>query len=157
MAALPNLKAFMKLKRVVQSLLLSVTLATGAAALAQVQFSIHVGPPEPIHETMPILGAGYAWAPGYWAWNHDRHIWIRGRTIVQRAGYRWEPDRWEQRGDSYYRQPGNWMRDSQQQPPKAQQAQQMRQDKRAKRSKNNPSQRPAKRGPWDDDQGNNRR
>ncbi len=59
-----------------------------------------------------MVPPGYVWAPGYWAWNNDRHIWVRGRTIVQRSGYRWEPDRWEQRGDGYYRHPGNWAREN---------------------------------------------
>jgi len=102
----------MKLRRVAQSLLLSLTLATGAVALAQVSFSINVGPPPPIDEVVPMMPQGYVWAPGYWAWNHDQHIWIRGRSMVQRTGYRWEPDRWEQRGNGYYRQPGSWARDN---------------------------------------------
>ena len=51
---------------------------------------------------------GYVWAPGYWAWHEDRHIWIRGRTIYQRSGYRWEPDGWEQQGARYIQRPGRW-------------------------------------------------
>ena len=154
MAVFLNLKVSMKLNRVVQSLLLSITLATSAAALAQVQFSIHIGPPEPIYENHPTLAPGYVWAPGYWAWSHDRHVWIRGRAMLGRAGYNWEPDHWQQRGDSYYRQPGNWTRNPQLQQPRVPQAQR---DQRAQKPKNNPRQRPPGRGPWDEDQGNNRR
>lgn len=140
MPALPYQKAFMKLNRHVQRLLLSVTLATSMAAQAQVQFSIQVGPPEPIFELAPPLKAGYAWAPGYWAWNYDRHIWIRGRTIVQRVGYRWQPDRWEQRGNGFYRQPGNWERDPQFGPPR------MPQEQRGQKLKK-PRNHPQSRGP----------
>lgn len=112
----------MKLSRLAQSLLLSTLLVGGAAALAQVRFSIQVGPPPPMYEPIPMMAPGYVWAPGYWAWNNDRHIWVRGRTIVQRTGYRWEPDRWEQRGDGYYRQPGSWARDNDNRPVQFQKA-----------------------------------
>jgi len=102
----------MKFKRWAPGLIFSILLAAGVAAQAQVSWSITIGPPQPIYEVVPMLPPGYVWAPGYWAWNHDRHIWVRGRTIVQRPGYRWEPDRWEQSGNGYYRQPGNWARDN---------------------------------------------
>lgn len=110
----------MKLTRLAQSFLLSATLVAGTAALAQVSFSINIGPPPPIMEVVPMMQPGYVWAPGYWAWNHDGHVWVRGRSMVQRMGYRWEPDRWEQRGGAYYRHPGKWARDDNFTPPKAQ-------------------------------------
>lgn len=105
----------MKRTNVVRSLLLSMLLAAGAAAApasAQVSFNISIAPPELRYEAVPVIAPGYVWAPGYWAWSGDRHIWVRGRTIVQRVGYRWEPDRWEQRDRAYYRQPGRWARDA---------------------------------------------
>jgi hypothetical protein len=108
----PTLKVYMKLNRLAQSLLLSTLLVSGTAVLAQVSDSIHVGPPPPMYEPIPMMAPGYVWAPGYWAWNSDRHIWMRGRAIVHRTGYRWEPDRWDQGGNGYYRHPGSWARDS---------------------------------------------
>lgn len=105
----------MKSSYPVRGLLLSLLLAASSAtapAFAQVSISISIAPPAPHYELVPVLAPGYAWAPGYWAWNVDRHIWIRGRRIVQRDGYRWQPDRWEQRGAVYYRDPGRWERDS---------------------------------------------
>ncbi|MBP9906076.1 MAG: YXWGXW repeat-containing protein [Rhodoferax sp.] len=140
----------MKLSRLVQGLLLAVTLATGAAASAQVSLRINIGPPPLIFEPVPMMAPGYIWAPGYWAWNHDRHIWVRGRAIVQRQGYRWEPDRWEQRGNIYYRQPGNWSRESQYQPPRAHPNPRLQQPKR-------PNGKAAKRGPWEEPPHDNRR
>jgi hypothetical protein len=134
----------MKLSRFAQSLLLTLTLAAGTAALAQVRFSINVGPPPPIYEPVPMMQQGYVWAPGYWAWNHDRHIWVRGHSMVQRTGYRWEPDRWEQRGNGYYRHPGSWARDNDFRPVQVQNVHKL------KKPKGNPHQR----GPFDDDQGN---
>ncbi len=88
--------------------LLSVLLLASCPAFAQVTFNITVGPPPPQYEVVPVMPVGYVWAPGYWAWHGDRHIWIHGRTLVQRVGYRWEPDVWEQRDDRYYRHPGRW-------------------------------------------------
>jgi len=105
----------MKRSNIVRSLLLSVVLAAStvaAPAFAQVSVNVRIAPPAMRYESMPAMGSGYVWAPGYWAWHGDRYIWVRGRTIVQRVGYRWEPDRWEQRGTGYYRQPGMWQRDA---------------------------------------------
>ena len=105
----------MKPANAVRILLLSMSMAAGIAAapaLAQINFNISIAPPAPRYEAAPAIAPGYVWAPGYWAWNGDHHVWIRGRTIVQRAGYRWEPDRWEQRDHAYYRHPGRWERDA---------------------------------------------
>jgi hypothetical protein len=102
----------MKSKLKIRQVLLSLALTASAMAHAQASFNIVVAPPEPLYEVAPAMQPGFVWAPGYWAWNFDRHIWVRGRTMVQRAGYRWEPDRWEQHGDAYNRQPGRWERNA---------------------------------------------
>ncbi|MBV5333699.1 YXWGXW repeat-containing protein, partial [bacterium] len=65
----------------VQGLVLSLALAAGSSALAQVNFNIVLAPPPPVYEVVPMMPQGYVWAPGYWAWNHDRHIWMRGRSM----------------------------------------------------------------------------
>ena len=104
----------MKSRKHFQTLALLALMAAGAAstqAMAQVSFNIQVGPPAPLYEAVPMMSPGYVWAPGYWAWHGDRHIWVHGRSIVQRTGYRWQPDQWEQRGPAYYRQEGRWERD----------------------------------------------
>jgi hypothetical protein len=98
----------MKRHFLARNLLLSMTLVAGSSAFAQVNFNIVLTPPPPINEMVPMMPPGYVWAPGYWAWNHDSHIWVRGRSMMQRTGYRWEPDRWEQRDGIYSRQVGRW-------------------------------------------------
>ena len=96
---------------------LGATLALPAMqAQAQVSFSITIGPPALLYEPVPVMAPGYIWAPGYWAWHEDRHIWVRGRTIIHRTGYRWEPDRWEQQGPRYVQLPGRWEREYEQRP-----------------------------------------
>ncbi len=108
----------------------ATALAIASQAIAQVNINISIAPPVPIYESAPTIAPGYVWAPGYWAWHNDRHVWVRGRTIVQRVGYRWEPDRWERRGDGYYRQPGNWIHATQYVPI------QIEKDKKPKKWKN---------------------
>jgi len=104
----------MKPSNPLRSLLLSLSLAAGvfaAPAYAQVRFQIYVAPPAPQYEIVPMIAPGHVWAPGYWGWTGERHVWVRGRTIVQREGYRWEPDRWDQRDRGYYRTAGHWESD----------------------------------------------
>jgi hypothetical protein len=106
----------------IRNLLLSLLLAASAfaaPAYAQVSVNINVGPPAPQYEVVPTIQPGYVWAPGYWGWNGERHVWVRGRAIVQREGYRWEPDRWEQRDRTYYRTEGHWEHDKGYKPAKA--------------------------------------
>lgn len=108
----------MKTTSVLRTLLLPVLLAASAAAFAQINVNISLAPPAPQFEAIPALSPGQVWAPGYWGWNGDRHIWVRGRPIVQRVGYRWEPDRWEQRGTTYYRHEGRWEHEKAKKPKK---------------------------------------
>src|SRR4051794_18650065 len=69
--------------------------AFAAPAHAQINVSINLAPPAPQHEVIPVMQPGYVWAPGYWGWSGERHVWVRGRPIAQREGYRWAPDRWD--------------------------------------------------------------
>ena len=99
---------------VTRNLLLSLALAAGvfaAPAYAQVRINVNIGPPALQYEAVPVIAPGYVWAPGYWGWSGERHVWVRGRSIVQREGYRWEPDRWEQRDRGYVRTVGHWAQD----------------------------------------------
>ena len=100
-----------KQHKLLRGAVLTAILAVSQMAFAQVSFNIRIGPPASIVEPMPILQPGYVWAPGYWAWHGDRHIWMHGRAIMQRPGYQWQPDVWEERNDRYYRHPGRWGRE----------------------------------------------
>ena len=100
----------MKLSRTSLSLLLAGCFVA-TSAVAQINLSINLAPPAPQYEVIPTMQPGYVWAPGYWGWSGDRHVWVRGRPIAQREGYRWAPDRWDQRDQGYYRTAGHWERD----------------------------------------------
>jgi len=100
------------------SLLLAASASFAVPAYAQISINIGLAPPAPQYEVMPTIQPGYVWAPGYWAWSGERHVWVRGRPIAQREGYRWEPDRWDQRNQGYYRTAGHWQRDHDYKPAK---------------------------------------
>lgn len=108
----------MKHTNLLRSLMLSLALAGGTTAFAQINFNLVVAPPAPLNEVAPSLAPGQTWAPGYWAWSNGQHVWVRGRTMMQRDGYLWVPDRWVQQGGSYVRQPGRWERSLEAKPPK---------------------------------------
>ncbi|MDP2817001.1 MAG: hypothetical protein Q8O29_01745 [Polaromonas sp.] len=103
----------MTIKHALKTILLAAVLAGATApALAQVTINIGIAPPPVLYEVVPVLAPTQAWAPGYWAWNGDRHVWVRGRAMSKRDGYRWAPDNWVQTGNGYVRQPGYWVRDT---------------------------------------------
>ncbi len=85
-------------------------LAASSATVAGVDVNVVIGVPPPVAvvETVPAPRSGYVYAPGYWAWDGHRHVWVRGRTIVERPGYTWVADRWEPSGGKYRFVPGYW-------------------------------------------------
>lgn len=115
-------------KKIVRGLALAIALAAGSAAFAQVSIHISLAPPTPQYEVIPMLQPGYVWAPGYWAWSNDRHVWVRGRIMLQRPEYLWQPDHWEQSNGTYYRQVGRWEPDGQMPPGKAPKVKKLKHD-----------------------------
>lgn len=108
----------MKSMKSAKSVLASLLIAAGtAAAPAAADLSVSIGigiplpPPAPIVEVIPASIGGYVWVPGYWAWHHDRHIWVHGRQILARPGYHWAPERWEPRGGRWHFVAGGWAHD----------------------------------------------
>lgn len=118
----------MKYTNLLRSSVLALALAAGTTAFAQINFNIVVAPPAPLNEVAPPLAPGQTWAPGYWALNNGQHVWVRGRTMVQREGYLWVPDRWVQQGGTYVRQPGRWERSLEAKPPKYKKVKKLKHD-----------------------------
>jgi OOP family OmpA-OmpF porin len=52
-----------------------------SAGVAQAQV-ILVPPPAPMYRVMPPPRTGYAWRPGYWAWQYGRYLWVPGHWVV---------------------------------------------------------------------------
>jgi hypothetical protein len=98
----------------VRNVLLCVMIAVGSAAMpaaAQITINIGVAPPAPRYEVVPAPRSGYAWAPGYWRWENERHVWRNGRWLEARSGSHWVADSWEPRDGRHYYKPGKWERD----------------------------------------------
>jgi OOP family OmpA-OmpF porin len=57
--------------------LLAASLCGAGAAQAQVMW---VPPPAPLYR-VPPPPAGYAWRPGYWAWQYGRYLWVPGHWV----------------------------------------------------------------------------
>ena len=79
-------------------------------AAAQVNINIDIGaaPPAARYEAVPAPRPGYAWAPGYWRWEGQRHVWTQGRWLQERPGSYWVADRWEGRDGRHYYERGHW-------------------------------------------------
>ena len=104
----------MNLKRRVIGLCFALGAAATSSAFARVDVAVGVGigvpPPAPYVEYVPPPRYGYVWAPGYWAWHRDHHVWVRGRYVVARPGYYWVPDRWVHSGRYWRHDRGHWAR-----------------------------------------------
>jgi hypothetical protein len=102
------------LNRTLRRMLLSLVIVGGISSGSTLARTIYVeiAPPPARVEVVPEMRRGYTWAPGYWSWNRDRHVWVNGRTMRTRTGYAWAPDRWEEAGGRHEFRPGRWTRDS---------------------------------------------
>jgi hypothetical protein len=75
-------------------MLLSLVIAGGissGSALARTVI-IEIAPPPARVEVVPMQRHGYTWAPGYWGWQRNQHVWVKGHTIRTRSGYAWTPE-----------------------------------------------------------------
>jgi hypothetical protein len=101
----------MRTKNLLWSLLIAAGIALVPAASqadSRVSIGVAVGPPPPPVVMAPAPAPGYVWAPGYWAWNGYRHVWVEGYWMAVRPGYAWVPDRWERRGPRWHHVHGHW-------------------------------------------------
>jgi hypothetical protein len=100
------------LNRTLRTMLLSLVIVGGissGSALART-IIVEIAPPPARVEVVPEMRRGYTWAPGYWSWNRDRHVWVNGRTMRTRTGYAWAPDSWHDAGGRHEFRAGRWTR-----------------------------------------------
>jgi hypothetical protein len=71
---------------------------------------VQIAPPALRVETVPAPRVGYVWAPGYWGWRNNKHVWVGGHYIRERHGYHWVPDRWEDSDGRWRLHNGYWER-----------------------------------------------
>lgn len=93
----------------------ALLVAVGAAmpvrshAHADISVGINIGPPvAPVIVAPPAPQPGYIWAPGYWAWDGYRHVWVGGHWLTSRPGHVWVAPRWERRGPRWFFVGGHW-------------------------------------------------
>ncbi len=88
--------------------------ASVSPAFAQINITLGA-PPAPQYELVPAPRPGYAWAPGYWQVENNRHVWAPGRWMEQRPGQHWVADRWDSHRegdrDRWQHQAGHWDND----------------------------------------------
>ena len=101
-----------------KKVLLATLIATGAigavalppAALAAVNFSVQIAPPALRYEEVPVQRQGYTWAPGYWDYRNNNHVWVRGSSVRDRNGYAYTPHRWVENNGRWGQERGHWDR-----------------------------------------------
>ena len=102
----------MLMKKVLVSALFAAgmigAVATPLPGVAAVGVYVNVGPPANRHEVVPAQRRGYVWSPGYWAWRGNRHVWVKGVSIRERAGYSYQPHRWVERDGRWNLERSRW-------------------------------------------------
>jgi hypothetical protein len=97
------------------ALFLGVVVATSVCgapgpAFAQIGVPVAIAPPLlPVYAQPPILGPGYIWAPGYWAYGPGGYYWVPGTWVLPPAvGLLWTPGYWGWSNGAYVFHTGYW-------------------------------------------------
>ena len=77
-------------------------------SMAAVDVYVNVGPPPDRYEVIPAPRRGYVWSPGYWDWRNNKHVWVRGSSVRERAGYTYQPHRWVEHDGRWTQERGRW-------------------------------------------------
>jgi WXXGXW repeat (2 copies) len=89
---------------------LSLAAAALPAAAVDVDLVVKVAPPAPRIEVAPAPRVGFIWAPGYWDWRGNQHVWVAGNWQRERAGYRYAAPVWVERNGEWHLTRGQWAR-----------------------------------------------
>ena len=93
-------------------LLATLLVASFGANVAPASAAVYVrvAPPEPRVEVVPPPRHGYVWAPGYWNWRNNQHVWVGGRWVRERPGYAYNSPRWVEHEGRWRMEQGRWER-----------------------------------------------
>jgi hypothetical protein len=71
---------------------------------------VRVAPPRDVAETRgPAPGPKYVWIAGYYFWDGQAYVWVRGRWELPPTPHaRWVKHRWAHRGGGYVLVEGHW-------------------------------------------------
>lgn len=98
------------IKKLIIAAMVAGSLGSMAVSASAREVIIRVAPPELRVESVPAARHGYHWAPGYWNWSGQRHVWVRGTWMRERPGYYYRQPSWQQRDGNWHIQRGNWAR-----------------------------------------------
>jgi len=100
----------MKIKQACAVGLVAAALGAGVAAPALAATTVIIGTPPPAVLVEPAGPPrhGQVWVPGYWRWNGNKHVWVKGHYITARHGYRYVPDQWAEVNGRWVYHPGHW-------------------------------------------------
>lgn len=89
-----------------------LTLLAARPAHAQITVSVRVGPPPlPFYAQPMLVGEGYLWLPGYWAWSAEDfdYFWVPGTwALAPQPGFLWTPGWWGFENSAYFWHGGYW-------------------------------------------------
>ena len=97
-------------KLLITAMLMASLGGVATSAVAATSVYVQVAPPSPRQEVVPAHRPGYVWAPGYWDWRGNRHVWHAGSWVPARNGYHYRPTRWMERDGRWEMQRGGWAR-----------------------------------------------
>jgi hypothetical protein len=96
-----------------RKLVLAATLAASLGSFAipaSSEIVVRRAPPEARYEAVPQARRGMLWVPGHWDWRNNRHVWVRGVWVRERAGYHYRQPAWVERDGRWAMERGNWRR-----------------------------------------------
>lgn len=85
-------------------------LAWTSPVQAEVDIDVTLAPPALRVMSVPAARAGYHWAPGYWNWQQNHHVWRSGRWLRERPGYAYRDPQWVEHEGRWRLQRGGWAR-----------------------------------------------
>ena len=97
-------------KLLLGTIVASTFAAVAPTAQAAVEVYVNIPPPAVRYEVVPAARAGYVWAPGYWNWRNNRHVWVKGNWQRERVGYFYHPHRWMEHDGRWKYERSRWDR-----------------------------------------------
>ncbi|MGA2087392.1 MAG: hypothetical protein ABSG66_00595 [Stellaceae bacterium] len=89
----------------------ALALVTGISLAQAAQVYVNIAPPAPQVEVVPPPPPGQPmeWRPGFWRWNGNQYVWVRGRYVhPPRMGAHWVPGHWAQGPRGWVWVRGHW-------------------------------------------------
>jgi hypothetical protein len=92
------------------ALLISAASVACASAAPRGRVYVKVAPPPAIVEVRSVApGPGHVWVGGFYRWEHNRYVWVRGRWVVPpHPKAVWVPGHWQHSPRGHFWVEGRW-------------------------------------------------